>query len=106
MPTSKRDIQKYINSILVCKNIQLIDGYEERKTRNILGITKQDQIDIVKRITINDYIKGPDADHDKSKGGFVWVFKRNEYGYIIYIKTKIITTNNMLIMSCHIDNII
>ena len=69
-------------------------------TRYRLGITVEDQKEIIKSLKTKDYYQGPMADHNGTAGS-IWVFKKRAYGEILYIKIKY--GDPLIVISCHID---
>ncbi len=71
-------------------------------TRYRLGITVDEQKDIIKSLQVQDYERGPEADYDGSPGN-IWIFKKKAYGEVFYIKIKYVKPIRAI--SCHIDEI-
>lgn len=57
-----------------------------------LGISRDSVIDVIFKLTVSDYHKGPEDDHNGSDGD-VWVFKHPVSGCVIYIKLKLYEKN-------------
>jgi len=76
-------------------------------TLAILGITWSDALEEIYSLTSSDYDSGPEIDRDRPLSDSLWVFKKNVYGSLIYIKFKIEYQENgdIKILSFHIDNI-
>jgi hypothetical protein len=98
---TREEIGKIVNIIKNSSNINLVERDKNRVTRHYLGITYQDQIDLVKNITEKDYYAGPEPDDNKTEGD-IWIFKKFEYGVLFYIKIKNVIP--LTVISCHIDN--
>ena len=76
-------------------------------TLAILGITWSDAIEEIYSLTSSDYDSGPEIDRNRPLGDSLWVFKKNVYGNLIYIKFKVEYQENgdVKVLSFHIDNI-
>ena len=105
MATSS-EIQVCLSTIKSVHSIRIIPTEKNRETRFQLGITVDDQVDLIRNLTLADYIAGPEADYDSSRSGDIWKFKKNAYGTTFYIKVKIEHSTEIRAISCHIDNII
>lgn len=55
-----------------------------------LGLTVSDALDEVKSLTVSDYLKGPESDHNPAAPDPVWVFGKNVDGQTFYIKAKVL----------------
>lgn len=103
-------IQNFINEIAKVDEIIFVPTDKNKRTRLLLGLTVLDCEEIIKGLTVSDYIKGPEDDHDPAREGKVWIFKTNYDANVLYIKLKEveIIRNNRVIrcLSCHIDNMI
>ena len=100
------EIQVCLSTIKSVHSIRIIPTEKNRETRFQLGITVDDQVDLIRNLTLADYIAGPEADYDSSRSGDIWKFKKNAYGTTFYIKVKIEHSTEIRAISCHIDNII
>lgn len=87
---------------LKSKTFYIVDTAKNRKTRFRLGITVEDQKNLIKSLTAAHYISGPESDHNGTSGN-IWKFKKSEFGEVFYIKIKYI--DPITVISCHIDNI-
>ena len=65
-----------------------IERQENRKTLYDYSLTTLDVCRVILELTVNDYHKGPEDDHDGSDG-YVWVFLHSISGNRIYIKVKL-----------------
>lgn len=105
---SQEEKQKFINQIAEADEIDLIPAPKNKATRLALGLTILDCERLIKAITIDDYFRGPEDDHDRERSGKVWVFKKMHLGERIYIKLKEIEVKHgnkiMECLSWHIDN--
>lgn len=77
------DHLKKIKQFLKQLNIAIInnDIYIERRDKNEetfekFSLNDRDALNIIKRIKIDDYIRGPEPD-DKQRPGEIWIFKLN-----------------------------
>lgn len=52
-----------------------------------LGLTQTDQWNILRALTVEDYVAGPEP--DEKRKGFVWVFGKTDESVELYIKLKI-----------------
>ena len=105
---SSNTLDQIIRKIKTVEHIQVVNTAKNRQTRFALGITIEDQIDVVRSVEHIDYDSGPEEDRDRPKTGEIWKFKKQAYGVTFYIKVKIeiIEQNEIKALSCHIDNII
>lgn len=101
-----KQINEYLAIIKSITRVVIINTPKNRKTRFKLGITVEDQKDIIRNLEASDYRSGPENDRDSSQLGEVWKFKRSEFGKLFYIKIKIVISTEIKALSCHIDNII
>lgn len=94
-----------VKAALQSKKYHILDKrYKYMSTLAQLGIVRQDVIDDIEALTINEnWLKEPD--NNPSYPGDVWQCKKNLHGECIYIKLKIQPSNDgfLLIMSYHID---
>ena len=90
---------------LNANNYQILDKRTKYiSTLSQLGILKQDVLDDINALSINEnWIK--EQDNNPSYPGDVWICKKYLHGACIYIKLKIQFSNGntLLIMSYHID---
>lgn len=70
------------------------------RTRYRLGIDIETQINIVRSLKREDFISGPEADDNGTRGS-IWKFKKRAFGEILYIKIKYVSP--IKVLSCHID---
>lgn len=87
-------------TLLESATIRIVNRDKNRLTRYRLGITVDEQIDLIRSLEKSDYKSGPEADHDGTEGS-IWVFSKKAYGEIFYIKLKHDT--NIKAISCHIE---
>jgi hypothetical protein len=100
---SLKDIQEYVSFVRSSKKIIIVNTSKNRETRYLLGITVQDQEDIIRGIKVTDYVSGPELDRDSSRTGMIWIFKTKIDKNIIYVKIKIERIGEVKALSCHID---
>jgi hypothetical protein len=103
---SQNEITRIISLVRSINSFRIVDTKKNRETRYRLGITVDDQKQLIHSLTVNDYNSGPEQDYDSSRSGEIWIFKKYAYGTIFYIKIKIDITHEIRVLSCHIDNII
>ena len=107
MPTinETQSFLSQVKSSLQSNNYRILDQrHKYMSTLAQLGIVKQDVIDDINALTINEnWLKEPD--NNPSFPGDIWQCKKNLHGQCIYIKLKIQPSSNgfLLIMSYHID---
>jgi len=77
------------------QSFTLIPRKENMDTLQELELTVQDCRNEILELSIGDYHKGPEDDKDKAKGGTVWFFGKSIKGREIYIKIKLIQTENL-----------
>ncbi|MFA6866754.1 MAG: hypothetical protein WCR54_04470 [Clostridia bacterium] len=104
MATTK-EITDFLTIVKSADTLLIVKTDKNRETRYRLGITIDDQKNIIKGLTAQNYIKGPIPDYDPTKLEDIWIFKSYKYNNTFYIKLKIITKNKAKALSCHIDNI-
>ena len=96
-----------VKTALNSNNFDILDKrWKYLSTLAQLGIVEQDVIDDIKGLTVGENWQ-KEADNNPSYPGDVWICKKNLHGECIYIKLKIKSTSNglLLIMSYHIDGI-
>lgn len=103
-------IQEYINILKNPKYKVIIQNTKKNRiTRDMLTITLEDQISIIRELTIHDFVRNkenPQPDERRNEVGLVWFFKKRAFDKDFYIKTKVIDNHEIIVaMSCHIDNI-
>lgn len=103
-------IQEYINILKNPKYEIIVRNTEKNRiTRDMLTITLQDQISIIRELTVQDFVrnkKNPQLDERENEVGLVWFFKKRAFDKDFYIKTKVIDNHEIIVaLSCHIDNI-
>lgn len=89
-------------------NIIFVSRTKNGKTIRKLGLTVEEQEDIIYNLNANDYHSGPLDDYDKSKKEKLWVFKIVIQKIIVYIKLVIIVRDSKIVCMCisfHEDNI-
>lgn len=86
------DHQQKIRHFLKQLNIAINnnDIYRERRDKNIetfekFSLNDRDVLNIIKRMKIDDYIRGPEPD-DKGRPGEIWIFKLKVSNKILYVK--------------------
>ena len=94
-----------VKSALKTNNYKILDRRTHyMSTLAQLGIVQQDVINDIYGLTQNEnWSKEPD--NNPSFPGSVWICKKNLHGQCIYIKLKIKSSDNglLLVMSYHID---
>ena len=84
--------------------------YPITRTKNLktlakMGITWEDAKDEIYELTLSNYVKGPMKDRDFPDTDLFWVFKKQMNGQLIYIKFKILYSedSSLKLVSFHID---
>ncbi|WP_052807263.1 type II toxin-antitoxin system MqsR family toxin [Risungbinella massiliensis] len=84
--------------------MDFIRGKEEKQTLSQLGISIRDAFALVYDLTVENYYRGPSADH-KIPTESVWEFGWEEEPQDIYIKLKFRSVrDDLLMMSFHFAN--
>lgn len=92
-----------VKEAIKAKNYKILDDRRKfLETLASLGITKNDVILDIAKLSINDEWVCKE-DNNPCYPGEVWITKKKLYGNKIYIKIKINENNKLLIMSYHID---
>lgn len=103
---TKKEINHFLERLKLSDSFVIVNTQKNRVTRYKLGITVQDQKDLICDLTDSDYISGPEDDYDSSRPGQIWKFKRSAFKTVFYIKIKIEdNATEAKALSCHIDNI-
>ena len=104
------DISSFLSQVKNALNANSFDILESRKkytdTLAQLGIVKQDVLDDIRNLTVNEnWVKK--TDNNPSFPGDVWICKKQLHGVCMYIKLKIQSSpqGELLVMSYHIDGI-
>ena len=73
-----------------CKGgIYIVSRDKNREGIAELGITLAQAREILKGLGAEDHYKGPESDHDPSKEGELWFFKKTIGQKVAYIKVKV-----------------
>ena len=103
-------IRSFISSLRTVDEIIIIPTDKNRRTRYRLGITIDEQEDMIRNLRVEEYIKGPIEDYEPSRQNKLWIFKHYYDETLIYIKiTEIEIVNDcgsVRALSCHIDNML
>nr|WP_306292781.1 type II toxin-antitoxin system MqsR family toxin [Caldicellulosiruptor bescii] len=68
------------------------------------GLLIDDVRDILLDLAPEDYVKGPEQDHDKDREGDIWIFKNSRYlDVCIYIKLRYNPPEEVVCISFHED---
>lgn len=78
--------------------VDLIPRKSTRPTLLKLGLTKHNVEEILLSLSVTDYCKGPEKDHDRP--GEMWFFGKEIGGHEIYIKLKVANVGNRDIAKC------
>lgn len=106
--STKKDIDLFLDFVRTA----IVSGnrcFSSHRKKNIntlakLGILPKDAYDYVIKLTPDEYISGPEQNHDP-KGSPVWKFKKVIKGILIYIKIELRTKtdNSVSVISFHED---
>lgn len=77
--------------IISKENIFFIPRTKNQQALIDLGITKEYRLKLIYDLAVDDYISGPEEDHDSDFPGEIWVFGKIFDKTEIYIKLKIIS---------------
>ena len=58
------------------------------------GMTPKEREEIIYGLQVEDYISGPEEDHDYPGENDIWKFKKGYLGLEIYIKIKLVQTGD------------
>lgn len=100
------EVRRFLRSFkaLVRKrNLSFLPNEKTSQTQISLGLTRKHCIEEILDLSVLDYSSGPDTDHDKP--GFLWIFGKVVNSHEIYVKLKIVETNDReepLCLSFHI----
>ena len=101
--TSKLEIAAHLSEVKKLISKGKYDFVPRRKNLQSLahlGLTLLDAKNIILGLTVNDYYKGPKADFDSIRSGYIWEFKKDIEGIKFYIKIKITEENGEKILKC------
>lgn len=96
-----KDVLKYLDEYkecVLCNNFYVVSRKKNNDCLIALGLTKDQRKEIILQLSVIDYIKGPEADFDKA--GSIWIFGKVIGGYEVYIKLKLIESENQKIAKC------
>ena len=103
-------IKIFLHEVKHADFITIKESGKNRETRLSLGITSQDQLEIIRNLKPEEYYRGPDTDRDSKYPGMVWIFKHQYWHNVLYIKLKekcIVDGNSVIkCLSIHIDNLV
>ncbi len=110
MTASDKEIDQILvdmRSAIVSKKYIPVPRRKNIETIARLGITWSDALNEIYSLSRTDYISGPEIDKDRPSSDMLWIFKKNVYGNLIYIKFKMEYQENgdVKIISFHFDNI-
>lgn len=101
-------LQEVLKEMRDIREIDIVHTQKNISTRYKLGLTIEDYEDIIRSIVLTDYYNGPCPDHNPTKGGYVWIFKKQYFTNVLYVKIKIIEKQEgkkqIKCISCHIDH--
>lgn len=110
MKSSKEDVEALLEDVRKAINENKVKPIPRNKNINSMakiGYTWKDIKDEIYYLSYEDYISGPDIDRDYPDKDYFWKFKKILSGELFYIKLKILYkgNNELLIVSCHIDEV-
>ncbi|MCX7903264.1 MAG: type II toxin-antitoxin system MqsR family toxin [Caloramator sp.] len=95
---------KDIKKIIVEKGFQFIKREKNVKFLREYGLLIEDVKKIILSLKPEDYIKGPEKDHNQKYLGDIWVFKNTTYlDMTIYIKIRYNPPDEVVCISFHED---
>jgi hypothetical protein len=104
-PSDKKTIiNKFLGTFknLVHKRgITIPDREKNLKTLEEMGLTKYDIQTELMKLVCEDYIDGPNQDHDPGYPGEIWEFGKKINSEEIYIKLKIASNDKPVCLSFH-----
>lgn len=82
-----------------------LNDYDNRSTMELMGYNPRAVMQEIKELKANNLYEGPIGDHNSKHGGYVWIFKKEVNGVLLYIKLKIRLRNGkeVFLMSFHPD---
>ena len=99
-------IDEVINIIKSCddEHIQILPRDKNESFMFANNITQTDAKDFIRKLTENDLTDGPVQDRDPNRKYPLWIFKKNGFNYLCYIKVKIINKGKVtIVVSFHED---
>ena len=81
-----------------CMLLSLGSREKNRETLLELGLTNTLMFEEIRSLEVKHYSKGPEQDRDEKIKGEVWFFGKEIAGKEIYIKLKIDTAGNLLLV--------
>jgi hypothetical protein len=92
--TKKSEIEQFLKDFKRVWDGQVIDRINDKndETLTILGITPNQRADEIRKLTYNNYYRGPAPDHSGSSGD-IWEFGKKIKKTEIYIKLKTYETS-------------
>lgn len=78
--------------------VDIVPRTETRPTLAQLGLTKANLEELLLGLSVADYCKGPEPDHDRP--GSIWIFGREIEGHEVYIKLKVAQVGDRRIAKC------
>lgn len=101
----RKELEAFLAQLRKTKNFYFVDRSKNRETFWRMGMTLQDQKDLIQSLTLADYWQGPLTDDDLKRDGKLWVFKKCYQGYRLYIKVRIDERRDtVFVLSCHFDD--
>lgn len=97
------DMRKAIDN----KKYSIYPREEYKDTLSRLGIMPADALAEIYSLTCDDYYQGPETDRNKPHSDKLWMFRKNIFCSLVYIKFKILYQKDgrLIIISFHISNI-
>ena len=91
-------LKAFKQTVVEGRGLDIIPRPEKEQTIVLLGLTKQNIVDEILELSVEDYCEGPLEDKDKP--GYLWVFGRNIFHCEIYIKLKLANVAGIEIAKC------
>ena len=91
LDNKRKAVAQFLNdwqTVAACQKPYIQAREENLKVLKELGLTYTDQWELLKNLSIEDYVDGPEPDRDRP--GYVWIFGVFIGGAEIYIKVKLV----------------
>jgi len=95
-----KDIKKFITK----NGLHFLNRDKNTKFLRAYGLLPKDVKKIIMSLKPQDYVGGPEKDHNEKYEGDVWKFKNNTYmDIVIYIKIRYNPPKEVVCISLHED---
>lgn len=79
---------------------QFLNRPKNLKSISKINFNYHDAREVIRSIKVKDYYKGPEVDVIPDKPGEVWMFKKQIYNKVFYIKLKVEVINGKTRVKC------